>query len=92
MLFLRQYCLKYPCPKIFPLDCIVPGCPRTTAHVWRMWHIFLAEMTLNPVTNGIYDDMSIRMRRGHRYDMDSLAFEKFQNAVFFKIFKFPFNE
>ena len=28
----------------------------------------------------------------HRYEMDSLAFEKFQNAVFFKIFKFPFNE
>ena len=25
-------------------------------------------------------------------EMDSLAFEKFQNAIFFKIFKFPFNE
>ena len=32
-----------------------------------------------------------RLSRGHRYEMDSLAFEKFQNAVFFKIFKFPFN-
>ena len=32
------------------------------------------------------------VEHGHRDEMDSLAFEKFQNAVFFKIFKFPFNE
>ena len=25
-------------------------------------------------------------------EMDNLAFEKFENAVFFKIFQFPFNE
>ena len=32
------------------------------------------------------------INRGHRYEMDSLAFEKFQNAISFKIFKFPSNE
>ena len=34
----------------------------------------------------------IELTRGQRYEMDSLAFEKFENAVFFKIFQFPFNE
>ena len=29
---------------------------------------------------------------GHRYEMDALAFEKFQNTIFFKIFKFTFKE
>ena len=49
------------------------------------------------ILNKIHEKTSVKITaphpvRGHRYKMDPLAFEKFQNAVFFKIFKFPFNE
>ena len=58
--------------------------------VLKVYNFFL--LTLKFSIKRIDDFKMHTLSREHRYEMDSLVFEKLQNAIFFKIFKFPFNE